>query len=283
MQTIRPMAVAGMFYPASESQLREELKILLDITESEEFSNDPQGQQKEPDGKIFGLVAPHAGYIYSGRTAAYAYSRIKGKTYKTVVIISPSHREYFPGVSVYNGDGYKTPLGIVPVDKEKVERLVQGSENIFKGIEGHRQEHALEVQLPFLQMVLKDFSIVPVVIGDQSRKYVYELADKTAEILDGETLVVASSDMSHFHSKQEAGYLDSIVERRIEEFDYEGLQEDLEFRRCEACGGGPIVSLMRAADILKKRKSIVLHRSDSGDVSGDNSEVVGYLSAMIYG
>lgn len=275
MQTIRPMAVAGMFYPASESQLREELNLLLDISEEEQLAS-------KPSENIFGLVAPHAGYVYSGRTAAFAYSRLKGKSFKTVIVISPSHREYFPGVSVYYGDAYKTPLGLIPVDNEKADRLVSAGENIFKGIEGHRQEHALEVQLPFLQMTIKDFSLVPVVIGDQNRKYVYELAEMLPLIIDDHTLIVASSDLSHFHTKREAEHLDSVIEKRIEEFDYEGLLGDLESHRCEACGGGPIVSLMKAAELMNKKKSAVLHRSDSGDVTGDTSEVVGYLSAVIY-
>jgi AmmeMemoRadiSam system protein B len=274
-QIIRQPAVAGMFYPASESQLRNELRLMLDISVME--------LQEEGLGKnAFGIIVPHAGYVYSGITASYAYNQIKGGDFKTVIVISPSHREYFSGVCLYNGDAYRTPLGIIPVDKDKVDKLTYESDIIFKGTEGHRQEHALEVQLPFLQMVLDEFSLVPIVIGDQNQKFVFALAEKLSEIVDDKTLIVASSDLSHFHSKKEADYLDSMVERRITEFDYQGLQEDLEFHRCEACGGGPIVSLMRAADLLNRKKSVVLHRSDSGDVSGDKDEVVGYLSAMIY-
>ncbi|MGE5402591.1 MAG: AmmeMemoRadiSam system protein B [Ignavibacteriales bacterium] len=268
---IRPPAVAGMFYPADERKLKEEVKYLLDMSKTEKSAGD-----------IAAIVVPHAGYIYSGRTAAYAYNAIKDRAYDTVVILSPSHREYFPGVSVYKGDAYKTPLGIIPVNKKMREEITKDSKLIFQGIEGHRQEHALEVQLPFLQMVLKEFSILPIVIGDQKPPFLFELSDRLAKVVDERTLIVASSDLSHFHTKQQADKLDSIVERRIAGFDYNALLEDLETNRCEACGGGPIVAAMRTADLINKKKAVVLDRSDSGDVTGDFSEVVGYLSAMIY-
>ncbi|MGE5498524.1 MAG: AmmeMemoRadiSam system protein B [Syntrophothermus sp.] len=271
MQVIRRPAVAGMFYPAGEERLRQEISLLLDTAGKE-----------GKDEKIFGIIVPHAGYVYSGRTAAFAFNRLKGKKYNTAVVISPSHREYFPGVSVYSGDAYETPLGIVPVDKSKAAELTRGSRVIFAGLEGHRQEHALEVQIPFLQYVLGSFSLVPVVIGDQSEEYVYALAENLSRIWDENTLIVASTDLSHFHSKMEADKLDSVVENRISSFDYTGLMNDLQHKYCEACGGGPVAALMKTADILGKRKSMVLDRSDSGDITHDNSEVVGYLSAIIY-
>ncbi|MCU7496701.1 MAG: AmmeMemoRadiSam system protein B [Ignavibacteria bacterium] len=272
MEIVRPPAVAGMFYPADERKLKEEVKFLLDFSKDEEI----------PPGRISALVVPHAGYIYSGRTAAYAYNMIRNKDYRTVVVISPSHREYFPGISVYSGDAYKTPLGVIPVNKEMREEITKDAKFIFKGLEGHRQEHALEVQLPFLQMLLKDFEILPIVIGDQKEPFLNELSDRLSKVLDDRTLIVASSDLSHFHTKQEADRLDSVVERRISEFDYRTLLRDLDKNTCEACGGGPIVAAMRTAELLNARKAKVLNRSDSGDVTGDNSEVVGYLSAVIY-
>ncbi|MEJ2194775.1 MAG: AmmeMemoRadiSam system protein B [Ignavibacteriaceae bacterium] len=272
MNSIRTPSVAGLFYPADLEKLQNNIGDLLESTKTEkEYKN------------IFGIVAPHAGYTYSGRTAAHVYNLLKGKKYERVVIISPSHNEYFPGSSVFNGSGYQTPLGILEIDDEFVIKLVENSKSIFRGIEGHRSEHALEVQLPFLQTVLNDFKIIPVVMGDQGKIFVDELAEKLAEIVDDETLIVASSDMSHFHSKLEADKLDSIVEDRINRFDYKLLQSDLEKNNTEACGGGPIVTLMKAASLRNKNHSFVIHRSDSGDVNGENEEVVGYLSAVIYG
>ena len=272
MNYIRPAQVAGYFYPANPEKLKKEIRLLLEVT-----------KPKEKFEKIFGIVSPHAGYIYSGKTAAHAYNLLVGKNYKRVVVISPSHSEYFHGISVFEGDAYETPLGFIDVDKEFREELITNNGIIFKGFEGHGKEHALEVQLPFLQSVLKDFKIVPIVMGDQSKRNVDTLAEKLSQTVDDETLIVASSDLSHFYNKSQADRLDSIVEKRVRDFDYETLQTELETHTCEACGGGPIVALMKAANLRKINHSMVLHRSDSGDVTGDNSEVVGYLSAVIYG
>ena len=271
MKNIRKPAVAGMFYPSSPDKLKSEVKLLLDISgTTESYSN------------ITGIVSPHAGYIYSGATAACAFKTIAGKKINTVVIISPSHREYFPGISIFNGDAYSTPLGDVPLNKEMISCLTEESKIIFEGIQGHRAEHAVEVQIPFLQMAINDFAIVPIVMGDQRKIFVDHLAEKLSSVINEETLIVASSDLSHFHTKKEADKLDSIVERRINDFEFDELQNDLEAQTCEACGGGPIVAMMKAAYLFNRRKSKVLARTDSGDITGDNSEVVGYLSAVVY-
>jgi AmmeMemoRadiSam system protein B len=269
---IRKPAVAGMFYPAQKTKLEDEVRTLLAISKpAQEYKN------------VFGLVSPHAGYIYSGRTAAYGFNLLKDSEIQTVIIISPSHREYFPGVSIYNGDAYETPLGIVEVNKEISDKLTLDSKAIFKSSEGHREEHAVEVQIPFLQMVIGDFKIVPIVMGDQGKLYIDELVERLSQGIGDKTVIVASSDLSHYHSGNEANKLDSIVETKIADFDYDGLQNDLERRNCEACGGGPIVAMMKTASVLNKKKSKVLYRCNSGDTTGDYSEVVGYLSAVIYG
>ena len=271
MKTVREPAVAGMFYPASPTKLFAEVKGHLD-----------SAHLKKSYEKVFGIVSPHAGYAYSGKTAAHAYKTVENKNYKTVVVISPSHREYFPGISIYNGDAYKTPLGEIELDKEMIAKLVLEKSYIFEGMNGHRSEHALEVQLPFLQTVLKGFNLVPIVMGDQRKMFVNTLAEKLAQVIDDETLIVASSDLSHFHSKADADKLDSKVEKRISGFDYEGLLNDLENKKCEACGGGPIAVLLKTAEKKGILNVEVLSRTDSGDTTGDNSEVVGYLSAVVF-
>lgn len=268
---IRHQQVAGYFYPAEKDKLQKDIALMLQAAKQEKSFN-----------KIFGIVSPHAGYIYSGKTAAYAYNLLKDKKYKTVIVISPSHAEYFPGISIYDGDAYETPLGIVEIDQDMAKKLVEKSKTIFRGIQGHRKEHALEVQIPFLQSVLKDFKIVPIIMGDQSKIFVDELAQKISEVVDDYTLIVASSDMSHFYSSEEANRLDSVVEKRINEFDFERLLKDLDNHECEACGGGPISVMMKTASLKNIYKSAVLNRSDSGDVTGDKNEVVGYLSAVVY-
>jgi AmmeMemoRadiSam system protein B len=268
---IRHQQVAGYFYPAEKDKLQKDIALMMQATKPEKSFN-----------KIFGIVSPHAGYIYSGKTAAYAYNLLKDKSYKTVIVISPSHAEYFPGISIYDGEAYETPLGLVEIDQQMVDKLVENSKIIFRGVQGHRKEHSLEVQIPFLQSVLRDFKIVPIVMGDQGKMFVHELAERISKIVDDETLVVASSDMSHFYSSEEADRLDSVVEKRINDFDFEQLLLDLDDHECEACGGGPIAAMMKAASLKNYTNSLVINRSDSGDITGDKSEVVGYLSAVVY-
>ena len=271
MNKIRRAMVAGYFYPSNSQKLSDEIETLLSIS--------------NPDitlQYITGIISPHAGYIYSGRTAAFAYNLLKGKTIDKVIIISPSHREYFPGICIYDGIGYETPLGIVEIDRELVDKIVKEQKNIYKGIEGHREEHAIEVQIPFLQKVLTEFKIVPIVMGDQSRLFIDELSNRIYQTADEKTLIVASSDLSHYYSKQEANKLDSVIENDINQFNFEELQHDLEQKNGEACGGGPIVAMMKAASLMNKKNARVLNRSNSGDITGDYSGVVGYLSAAVY-
>jgi len=271
MNQFRSPSAAGYFYPGSKDKLNQQIELLFrDTSTNNTF------------GKISGLVAPHAGYIYSGKTAAFAYNTIRERNYNNVIIISPSHREYFEGSCVYNGDGYITPLGTLEVNKELADKLTVGSKTIFQGLKGHGREHGIEVHLPFLQFMFPEFKIIPVVMGDQSELNINELADKIAGILDDKTLVVASSDLSHFYPRYLANELDSIVAKRIGDYDYEGLLYDLEHKKCEACGGGPIVAMMKSLNLINNKNSLVLHRSDSGDTTGDINEVVGYLSAAIY-
>lgn len=271
MKDIREPQVAGMFYPANPKKLENQIKEFLeDIKVDDDIHN------------VAGIVAPHAGYMYSGKTAAYGYKTVENKNYKKVIVISPSHREYFQGVSIFPGNAYSTPLGNIIINKKLRNALTGASNIIFEGIEGHRAEHALEVQLPFLQIVLNDFELVPLVIGDQRKDYIYELADKLAELIDDDTLLVASSDLSHFYTKSHAHKIDQRVADRINEYRYEELQNDLELKRCEACGGGGIVALLKALKLRNIPYVKVVAQSDSGDITGDESEVVGYLSAVIY-
>jgi len=271
MKLIREPQVAGMFYPSDPKQLKNQINSFLDDIESSEIFNN-----------VKGIISPHAGYVYSGKTAAYGFKTLSDKKYKNVIVISPSHREYFNGISIYPGDAYKTPLGNIPINKDLREKIVSECDLIFEGEEGHRAEHALEVQLPFLQVVLSDFMLIPLVIGDQKKAIIYELAETLAKIIDDETLLVASSDLSHFYTKSHAEILDSRIARHINDFNFDELQSDLEVKRCEACGGGGIVALLKALKMKNINNSKVLATSDSGDITNDDSEVVGYLSAVVY-
>lgn len=272
MGTIREEAVAGMFYSAEEDELRRQISLLLE-------ANIPQKHYKN----VVGIISPHAGYVYSGRSAAYAYNVLKNDVqFETAIIISPSHREYFQGISIYKGDAYKTPLGVISINKILAETIIENGNHIYFGNEGHGAEHALEVQLPFLQMIQDNFSIVPIVIGDQSTEYVNDLAYSLSKSIGENNVVIVSSDLSHFHEKSKADQFDSIIEEHINNYDYEQLMENLKAKKCEACGGGGIVALMKAANLQAESKAEVISYTNSSDVSGDTSSVVGYLSAVIY-
>jgi AmmeMemoRadiSam system protein B len=272
MEKIRKPAVAGYFYPGNPQRLKNDITLMLGSS-----------KQQKKFNKIIGMVSPHAGYLYSGRTAAYGFNLLDGKNISTVIIISPSHKEYFPGSCIYEGDFYETPLGKIEIDHSMSVKVCENSKTIFRGVKGHGEEHAIEVQLPFLQTVLNDFKLVPIVMGDQGKYFVNELAEKISTSADDKTLIVASSDLSHYHDRIKANKLDSIVEKNISGFDYNSLLENLDSGKCEACGGGPIAAMMKASDLMNYKKSEVLYRNDSGDASGDLDQVVGYLSAVVYG
>ncbi len=268
---VREPAVAGTFYPRNSTVLRSQIGDFLH-----------QVPARDLRGKIVCLISPHAGYMFSGFTAANGFNLLAGKSYQTVVIISPSHREYFDAISVYSGDAYRTPLGEVEIDRELREEIVRDHGSIVVSQSGHREEHAVEVQIPFLQEVLPSFMILPVVMGDQRREYCFFLGERLGNILkDRNTLVVASTDLSLYYQYDVCRKLDSIFIESVAAFDSERLMRDLESERTEACGGGPTVAAMIAAKNIGALKSEILHQCNSGDVAGNKSQVVGYLSAVL--
>lgn len=266
---MRSPAVAGMFYEADPTKLARNVARLMDNAEVRKIQ-----------GSLRGLVVPHAGYLYSGSTAAMGYRLLKGKKYDVVVIVAPSHREYFEGASVYPGDGYRTPMGDVAIDRELRDELVAGSQVLVAAEEGHRTEHSVEVQLPFLQSVFQKFSFVPVVMGNQTRASCEFLAADLVRVLRGRNaLLIASSDLSHYHPYETAHALDRIIVSDIEAFDEESLLKNLEGERAEACGGGPMVAVMKALKALGANRAQTLYHCNSGDITGEKDAVVGYLSA----
>ncbi len=273
---IRPPGVAGGFYPGDAAVLRQEVDRLL-----------AQAQAPDIRAPVIALISPHAGYMYSGGVAAYGYSLLEGRDIKRVVVIAPSHLEAFPFASVYDGDAYETPLGSIPVDKEFAKKLARSSRLIRLSDRGHRvvrgrAEHSLEVQLPFLQRVLGEFTLVPVVMGDQTYETCRALGVALAKLIqEPGTLIVASSDLSHYHPYKQAVKLDHKVIQAIEDWDYLSLHRSLEQRVWEACGGGPIVAAMMAAERLGANEARVLKYANSGDVTGDHSRVVGYVSIAL--
>jgi AmmeMemoRadiSam system protein B len=204
--------------------------------------------------------------------------------FDTAVIVSPSHKIYFEHVSVYNGDAYQTPLGTMPVNAALRSELLKEHALIVESDLGHHEEHAIEVQLPFLQLTNSCKSILPVVMGDQRGEDCATLGRALGRALRGKNcLLIASTDLSHYHRYERAMALDEIAAESIRNFEPSLLMRDLETEQTEACGGGPTVSVLIAAKMLGGKSVRVLHQCNSGDVTSDRSSVVGYLSAVVYG
>lgn len=269
MALVRQAAVAGTFYPEDPTELRSIIEVFLD-----------EVRDWFPPARVKGIIVPHAGYVYSGLTAAHAYAALKQSTYTTVAILAPSHWDLFPGVSVYPGTAYETPLGPVPVDEALREELLAECDVVFATDAGHRAEHALEVQLPFLQYVVGTFSLLPLVLGEQTREVCFSLAEALARVLKRrDTLLVASTDLSHYYPAQIAAEKDGRFRRCVTQFDPELLMSEIEKGTAEACGAGPTVTVMAALRSLGARHMHELHYAHSGNVSGDYQRVVGYLAA----
>ena len=263
----------GTWYPGSSGILREDIEHY--------FFRVPD---RTLEGEIYGLIVPHAGYAYSGQVAAHAYKLIRGKVFDAVIVIGPSHRTPFRGVSIYTGGGYETPLGVVSVDEDLAREILRAGEVITSLVpEAHAQEHSLEIQLPFLQVALGRFAFVPLVMGDQNRETCQDLAKAVVRAAGKRrVLIVGSSDLSHYHPYEKAVEMDHRAIERMEKMDALGLLDVLATGASEACGGGPAAVTMMAAGKLGADRGEVLKYANSGDVTGDRSGVVGYASIVFY-
>ncbi len=274
-QKARQAAVAGGFYPDDPKALSEMIgEMLAGVT------------LPHIDGPILAAVAPHAGYPYSGPVAAYTYAALKGRKYSRVVVIAPSHFVAFGFTSVYDGDAYATPLGPVPVDKEFARELAKMSPTIELSEKGHTPtfagaEHAIEVQLPWLETVLGNFELAPIIMGDQGYENSRALGVALAKMIHGgDTLILASSDLSHYHPYAEAESIDHKTLGALAEWDYFSMSRNFQTRVWEACGGAPIVAAMIAAERMGANQARVLKYLNSGDTAGDRSRVVGYSADL---
>lgn len=255
---VRPAAVAGSFYPADPLELQSDVDSFLDVAVPSD----------EPPPKA--LIVPHAGYVYSGATAGAAYARLKQSrgAVERVALLGPAHRVWVDGIAVSSADAFETPLGIVRID-DAFRRRALAFPYVQIGDRAHASEHSLEVQLPFLQRVLGDFTVLPLVVGDAS-------TDDVAQVLDAvwggnETLVVVSSDLSHYHDYDTARWLDARTAAAIVAGNGDAIRDD------DACGVRPVRALLEAG----RHHGITAHLIDlrtSGDSAGDRDSVVGYGS-----
>lgn len=268
---IRKAAVAGRWYPGTAPALAAAVDGYL------------AGAATVPGGELLALVAPHAGLVYSGSVAAYAYNLLRDRRPETVVIVGPSHAVGFDGVSVYASGGFETPLGVAGIDEGCAAALMECSRIVRDDPAPHLREHSLEMQLPFVQRVAPEARIVPLLMGYQTADSARALSEALVHVLRTrpDAVMIASTDLSHYHDAATAALLDAVVIDCVSRLDAEALQRALDARPDHACGGGPTVAVMRAARALGATGSLVLQYADSGDVSGDKSAVVGYLAAAL--
>jgi AmmeMemoRadiSam system protein B len=269
---VRTSPIAGTWYPGDPASINAEVDEYL-----------AGAGRSAPPGGLVGLISPHAGLRYSGPVAAHAYALLRGRTGLTAVLVGPSHKMHFDGVAVAAHGAFETPLGRVPIDEEIAGRLVAHGGKILDDMRPHRQEHSLEMQLPFLQHIVAGLRIVPVLMGSQVRGEAEMLAQALVGALEGsDALLIASSDLSHYRPAPEANALDAKVVEDVRRLDPEGLMDRLERFHGHACGGGAMVAVMKAARGRGADRATILKYGDSGDVAeGDKGAVVGYLAAAL--
>jgi AmmeMemoRadiSam system protein B len=260
MSTIRQSAVAGSFYPNDPVELKNQLKTML---------NNLPNPQQQPKA----LIVPHAGYYYSGAVAAHAYaslSQLKSQI-KRVVLLGPSHRVYLQGCAVPDNQIFNTPLGDITIDTHNCQNLVDGDLAQVNN-QAHVQEHSLEVQLPFLQQLLDDFVLLPIVVGQSTPEQVSALLTELTKLED--SLLVVSTDLSHFHPYDQAKQLDTNTIEQILQF-----QPNLDGQ--DACGCYSVNGLLHFAK-TQNWQSELLNYANSGDINHSKDEVVGYASFILY-
>jgi hypothetical protein len=264
--------VAGQFYPADKAKLSKDIDSYL------------KGYKViGGEGELIAIIVPHAGYEYSGRIAGYAYKQLTNKSFDTVIVMGPSHYVQFDGVSIMPKGEYGTPLGKIRIDEETSSKIMSYNSKIKYVKEAWEKEHSVDVQVPFLQKTMRNFKIVPMVFGYQSMENCYMLANAIKKSIGNKkVLLVASSDMSHYHTAEVASTMDASAIDAISKGDVNLLAERLSTGECEMCGYGPVITAMIVAENLGANSYEILKYGDTGDVTGDKTAVVGYMSAAIY-
>ena len=281
----RRAAVAGSWYSADPKQLAAEVDRYVTDAGVEPLSRPPRA-----------VIAPHAGLIYSGPVAAFAYAAARAGHYSTAILVGPSHFVPFRGVAIWPAGEWETPFGAVTVDSELAEAVRRECREIVEVPAAHGREHSLEMQLPFVVRSLPGARIVPLLMGYQTRATAFSLGDALARAIatrpnrsngpndsnDPNVLLIASSDLSHYEDARTASRMDSVMIQHAEALDADELMTVLEREPRHACGGGPMVAVLHAARRLGASEARVLRYADSGDVSGDKSSVVGYMACVMW-
>lgn len=235
--------------------------------------------------RSIGIIVPHAGYMYSGQCAALAYHHISKETYDALIILHPCHHAAHFDFSVSAYQEYETPLGNIALDMECYQALTGDTATKELELRLHSAEHSMEIQLPLIKHFFPDVPVCPVMIGRQNPKTSLSLADKLFDLLQNTHRrigIVVSTDLSHYHSAGNAEIMDTRLKKRVEALDAEGLWNDIRSGNCEACGIGGVLTLIYLAHLLGNAKCSTICYTHSGKVSGQDSQVVGYLAAKVY-
>jgi AmmeMemoRadiSam system protein B len=265
---VRPPAVAGSFYDSRPENLERDVRRLV-----------PEGLQPEP---AVGAIVPHAGYVYSGPVAGQVYARLRLPS--VAVILCPNHTGRGAGGALDPSEAWRTPVGDVPLARRVAERILEAAPSLEPDAEAHRREHSLEVQLPFLRLLRPDVEIVPICLGEVSLPLCREVGQAIADVVREEEerpIVIASSDMNHYESREVGRAKDDLALARVEALDAEGLFRTVRENSISMCGFLPATSLLFAARALEAGRAEVVARRDSGDETGDKSSVVGYAGVVI--
>lgn len=273
---VRKPAVAGSFYPSSKDSLLQMIESCF------MHSYGPQRKPPSPaDRKVIGVVCPHAGYMYSGPIAAHTYYAISSLKFDLVVMVGPNHYGIGSGVATMKEGAWETPLGLVDIDGKTAEQVVKVSGIVDVDDAAHSEDHCLEVQLPMLQYIYEKFRIVPIVMWMQDKDTAEDVAGAIAEIAkNGNVLLLASSDFTHYEPNEEAHRKDKELIKSILELDVNRYYSVLRRLQVSACGYGAIASVMIAAKTLGAKKGELLKYATSGDVAGKKDSVVGYGSIL---
>ncbi len=274
---IRPSPIAGTWYEGNPEKLAIEVDRYLGDALLPDLDED-----------VVALIAPHAGYAYSGAVAGYAFSAVQGQSFDLVAVLSPMHSYHHDSFLTSAHYAYSTPLGNITIACDEVnaiDEILRAELGFGITFIANDREHSLEIELPFLQRALKnDFDLLPIMIRSTNAHELQILGKALAKVLDGrKALLVASTDLSHFYSQEDAKTLDSEMLRQIESFSPEGVLRTEEMRRGFACGRGAVAATLYAAKELGAKNVKILNYATSGDISGDYSSVVGYGAAAILG
>jgi len=271
---IRQPVVAGQFYPGEKKGLENMIKSCF------EHEYGPGNQPAESSQKIFGIVCPHAGYVYSGPTACHSYKSISSQNPELAIIIGPNHFGVGKDIATMTDAQWETPLGFVEVDSESAIKVVEKSKFIEIDEYSHSQDHSLEVQVPMLQSIFSNkFQILPIILRTQGIESARDVGNAVAEIAKKkDSIIIASSDFTHYEENSFAHLQDKALIEPILEMDVEQFYHVLKEKRVTACGYGAIASVMIACKSLGATKGELLSYATSGDVSGDTESVVGYGS-----